>query len=153
MCFDMLPETKGLQSVTLLFMIHLLWLSHSSVCFFFLIAKILFKIYEGKRFSLGLYLFLFFPVLCCFSFLLHLQYTYIQYICASQVQPSLLCRSSFNLCLWLLLSCLCVLLYVPVFTWFQILRYFYNECYMAFCSSHTTVMDSFFFLSVFSAGV
>lgn len=26
--------------------------------------------------------------------------------------------------------------------------YFYDECYIAFCSSHATVMDSFFFLFV-----
>lgn len=28
------------------------------------------------------------------------------------------------------------------------LRYFYDECYMAFCCSHTTIMDSFSFLFV-----
>lgn len=106
----------------------------------FLLQRLYLRFINVNIFFLCLYLCLFLSVLRCFSLSLHL----IQYMCASWVQPSLLCRSSYNVRLWQLLSCLCVLLYVPVFTWFQILRYFYDECYMAFCSSHTTVMDSFF---------
>ena len=73
----------------------------------------------------------------CFLFSLHLK----QYTCASWVQLSLLCSSVYNVCL------MCV----TVHSCFHLISdfYFNDKCYMAFCSSHTTVMDPFFFLSVF----